>query len=605
MTRLIGVLLLALLMPLLASAQTVKIPAWLQFLPKADRTAAAKHVSSLETALGALVKDRSAAEEAEAAYARNARVLAAALDAYGTNPDQFRIGAFLIGKKDLSIAAARAELAFNRRLRWETARDLAENRFGHVEKEGLVSAAVLEERLGRAGRSLSELFAARIAKTAKKNLIPAVTALEDLIAGHPDCPAAAFADLRLRAASLDGAAYRSWCVALAGGSPRSLAADIPADSGTANDAESAYRLARERFVEAYALRGALRTSLPAAAAAGWYVDVYGGADPVPAEAGPAIDSWLRQTALLDPAQLAATLREDPVLAQAMAELVSILWVASMRQEARFAAELGLDAKLLAPALGVVWTAVHTPVPEAATAETSALDVAAPGSVQPVPAIDLAAVLRADRFAEALSRTDGNLALVSAYFDLKGDTAAREAFLQGERYRAARQKLNLALDDWLIGALQAFFVQADRSGEFEHDSDFPGGALVASIALQQTLDDGRTVLIAQAPELARPAFDDAALLLENGTVVLVPPGVVGARLLGPDEQALVGDRLPYLGSALAADNWTNRRLAVLSARYGIPAALAVGAGTVDGDALSRYAVLCSAGFRYAHFMRQER
>ncbi len=600
MSRLTGVLLLSLLLSLPASAQAVKVPAWLLFLPKADRTTAARYAAAMEQALGAMIRDRTAAVAAEAAFARNARVLAAALDAYGDTPDQFRIGAFLMGKNDLSILAARDELVFNRRLRWETARDLAENRFGHVEQAGLVTAASLEERLGRAGRSLAELFAARIAKSAKKSLVPAVTALEDLIAGHPDCPKAAFAELRLRAAALDAAAYRSWCVALAGGAPRSLAAELPVSPDAPDEPETAYWLARERFAAAYALRGALRSALPAAAAAGWYVDVYAGAEPVPAEARPAIEAWLRNAALLDPQRLAEQTREDPALAETLAELGSILWVASMRQEARFAAELGLDAKLLRPALDVIWAVVHTPVPKAATT-----DVAMPDTVKKVPAIDLRAVLRADQVADALNGTDDPSALVDAYLTLQDDAAGRDAFLRGFRYQAVREKLNLALDSWLVEILKTFSAQDDAAGEFRRESGFPGGALVASVALRRTLDDGRTVLTVPPPETVRPAFENARRLLDSGTVVLVPPGVVAARLLEPDEQLLVGEQNLYLGSAVVADAWTNRRLEVLSARYGIPAALAVGPGTETGAALRRYAVLSASGFRYAHLLRPKR
>lgn len=544
-----------------AAAETV----WLSAVPKASRAALARRAGAVDALARVLAEDYEQARTEEASYARQARRAAA------------------------SPSVSADDLYDQRRLRWESARDISQGRYGRTGSAGFVTAAEQEARLAAEGASFRQAVRAQLPKFKAAALNDFIADAENRLSLLPRSPAAAFAELRVAARSLKDADRRRWADALAGARPEDLAAPFaerleayrtaPADSDT-------FFAALARYQDALAVRDLFSDALPAAAASAWFVDRdTGRSAEFPAAAAASIASVFRLLADADEAELSRALREFPTVSAALAETLSVSWLVSRRSPSAFSAALALDQGLVKRAFERAWRVARADDPAA-------------GEQIAAEAPDLrSTVAAAEAAADAIGRSSPEDAL-RAFGSLRTSGAAFLLFAASPRYAQERFLISGAFAAALSAAEAAFAAETGRTllrvpPNLPAD---PFGSVVLSYREERSADLFKPV--PAAPETFAPFLSSrlardlgwsggdstaAAIWLGERGVAFAIPFVAAGGPLDADQAALLetGAAVYPSGRKTAARAAAVRdRLARIAAAAGIPLFFAESAASAD-------------------------
>lgn len=407
-----------------ADAETV----WLAAVPKASRAALARRAGAVDSLVRVLREDYDQARSEEASYSRQARRAA------------------------LSPTVSADDLHDQRRLRWESSRDIAQGRYGRTGASGFVTAAEQETRLVSEGAAFRQAVKAQIPRFKAAALNDFIADAENRMARLPRCPAAAFAELRGAAASLKDADRRRWAEALAAARTDELALPFSERLEAYRAAPSGsdkFLAALVRFQDALAARDLFADALPSAAAAAWFVDRdTGRSAEFPAAAAASIASVLRTLADADEAAASRAIREFPETSSALAETLSVSWLSYRRDPAAFSVSLALDQGIVKRALERAWRVAR------------ADDSAAAEPFPTEPAALSAAVNAAEAAAYALGASSPEDAL-RAFAAFRTSGAAYRLFASSPRYAAERSRIADAFASALADAEAAAAAEAGR------------------------------------------------------------------------------------------------------------------------------------------------
>ncbi len=401
--------------------------AWLAAVPKASRAALARRAGAVDTLVRILKEDYDQARTEEASYARQARRAAS------------------------SATFSADDLYDQRRLRWESARDIAQGRYGRTGASGFVTAAEHETRLASEGAAFRQAVKSQIPRFKAAALNDFIADAENRMARLPSCPVAAFAELRGAAASLKDADRRRWAEALAAARPEELA--LPFSERleayrTAPAGTDKFFAALLRFQDALAVRELFADALPSAAAAAWFVDRdTGRSAEFPAAAAASMASVFRTLADADEAAASRALRECPETSSALAETLSVSWLSFRRDPVAFSVSLALDQGIVKRALERAWRVARAddPVAEPLPADPAALS---------------AAVNAAEAAAAALGASSPEEAL-RAFAAFRSSGAAFGLFAASARYDAEKSRVAGAFIDALSAAEAAAAAETGR------------------------------------------------------------------------------------------------------------------------------------------------
>jgi len=560
-----AVLLVFLAFPLFSFAEGQ----WLSEIPKAEQAKISASFKSLASKQKTLKADYDSAVRAEAAYARKARVLSRELDPDEAGGDE----------------ADRAALADLRRLRWESARELASRAYGRAGPKGFESAPVLEASLKKEGDVFSSLLSKHLSRLSRKALSSLTADLEARAAAHPDIPTKAFAALREAASSLGAADRRLWIGALAAGLPspiwEAFVSRLPPAAGAVPEAFAAALEAYSKQLEAST---ALRELLPAAAAAAWY------SDSRIAPIAPAAAASLASFSLggLDSADIKAVLAEWPELDLAFSEWSALLWLAFDRNPGALASDAGMDGRTAKAALKAAWMARSEPAASAARS------------------FGLPDARAAERMAVYAENVPDHSPLLSAFASLRLNAGALEAFAVGSRYAAARERV-------LEAYLAAESSVADSVGSSILSR--AKGTLFGRVLVSARSGDGRAL----APERFVPSYAaamsralgrrgpeaEASSWMEERGFHFVLPFLAEEVPPGPEELEALGDGLCFHpakpgspGAAAARADLIRSRIAGEAAKIGVPLRFVLG----NADSGRSMAVFYSYAPRFAADLR---
>jgi hypothetical protein len=564
--------------------------AWLADVPKAERVKISSAFSSLGAIQKRIKEDHADAVRHEALYAKKARFLARSLD----------IAASAAAQDENERKSLLESLGDQRRLRFESAVDLSERRYGRTGTAGFESAAALEAKLASEGAAFSARMGKLLPKMRRQALSALISDLESRTAAHPDCPKAAFGDLKSAAAGLGAADRRRWALALTPGLPGALPAAFPERLGLAGDGaapsaspDASFSQALERFKKTLETASAMKASLPAAAAASWYVDsIYG---PFPPRAAASVASFAQTLSTAGAEAVARSTAEFPLLAEAIAEYASILWIVRRSDPGALSAEFGTDEKTVEDALRAVWRPAAVP--------SSGIGVEA--------SPDLPSIRAAERMAMFLEGDPADSDTLAAFAELRTDALALYAFSEGVRYGAARERVARALAAASAEAEKAAVAASRAPIPFLPQSSPFGPIFVAAAS------DGRVVLPASfAPDYAGSLAASlglrsgdktaAARWLASRGVFFTVPCLAESSAASPEElDALANGTCFYpagdsRGGAAAAA-LVARRMAADAARIGLPYGLV---GSPE-DSARRFAAFSSGAARYAGLRRSRK
>jgi hypothetical protein len=563
----------------------------LAIVAAADRPKVAERWTALDAGVAGLAADRARAGEAERSYATASGVLAAALDAAGGFPSALALTLESAGRTETRRGEVIVSLAEKRRLRWETARDLAEGGYGHAAAAGFVDAAAVAAALFKTGGELRGLLAAKVAGQNPAALRALAKALADRLSRHPDCPAEAFAALRAAAEGLPAPAYRAWLLALTETGPDFAASLAPADP--AEPGAAAFNAALARYVTLVEVRRELSVVWPAAAAAAWYVDstrpfpeaaaaesVAAGADAVlapaqdaglpspPSEALASLAAFIVAVGRLDPEDVAAAVSADPAFAAAYVEAGGLVWLAAGRDPAGFAAAVGCSSEALRAAVEGLWS----------VGRLSAASVAVAPETR---SFDYAAIALAETTSAAWSAIGDDAELVAKARSLASASPAVAAAIdRGKRYAPLRDRIDAVQRGYLAAAELELSTLVRTSAAFQGGQAALtaaglGGAPKLDLAVDRSgalawprlgvrlivdLGPSGVVAIAFEPRLF------AAVVAAVGSPQFVPAFFIAGGAPSAGELATLHS--PAYASAAfasAADAW----LAPLAARLGLP------------------------------------
>ena len=433
---------------------------WLSGIPKADRAKLSSTFSSLKNIGDNIRVAHANAVLHEAQYARKARSLARLLD---------------LSASSETLPA----LSDQRLLRWESARDLAEGRYGRAAKTGFESLSVLEARMRTEGAGFSAALSKSIPKLKREALASLIADLENRTASHPDCPPKAFSALRVAATSLSVKDKGRWALSLSTGLPQNVVTfftDRLKESG-----EDRFAASLMLFKRALDTAASIKRILPAAAAAAWYVDsVY---SRLPAPAAASLSSFVGVLLDSNPEAVVSVLAEFPDLDLAFSEWSALIWVAFQKNPASFQADFGLSPDSVKHALKKAW------------------EIKGPsGTVSPEhEVLTPHAVRAAERMAVFAEGAVSDALLLGAFSTLRTDYDVLRAFRLGSRYEAARVRVATAFAAVLSSVEKSDLNPSLRSLRVQLDSDaYTDDAIVISYA---TLEGAPIRLDLFAPALA--------------------------------------------------------------------------------------------------------
>lgn len=546
--------------------------AWLSGIPKNDRAKLSKSFAALKT-IGDRIRDAHAsAVRHEAQYARKARALS-------FDP--------------AASAESLQRVTDQRQLRWESARELAEGRYGRAGKSGFESLSVLEKQLEAEAASFSAVLGKHLPKLSNSALASLAADLEQRVSSHPDCPQAAFSVLRAEASVLSPAEKRRWVLSIASGLPRTAAASFPERLTESGD--DRFSAALKSFHQTIEAALSVKVILPAAAAASWYVDSF--FSPLPAPSAASFVSPIAMLAEADVQTVAAVLSEFPDLDIAFSEWSALIWVLHQRKPSLFQSEFGIEPELAKNALKKAWA------------------IKAPASSMPPREASLTpqAVRAAERMAVFCEGPATDAEVLGAYALLRTDQDALFAFDSGARYSSARDRVSslfgAALSAAEKGALPASPSFA-RVGGASFTAPFVVIAYKSSEGVPLRLERSVPPLafsLAKAMGFNGNAKkkEDAVPWLESRGVFFSLPCVAGGTPPGADEWDLLSENGAFYPLPAALRTGARFRYEVLRKRFSLDASrLGVPLRFVDSPlAPGRYyAAFASCAALYAHRAR---
>jgi hypothetical protein len=557
--------------------------AWLSAIPKAERTKTSSLFVSIGARLKKISEDHAGALRHEAQYAKKARFLARSLD----------LASAAAEADSDAVSALTASLADQRRLRWESAVDLAGRRYGRVGGAGFEAVGASEKRLEEDGAVLAGRIAKHLAKMRPASFSALLSDLESRAESHPDCPKTAFAALRAAAASLPPADRRRWALSLVSGLPRGPVAAF-ADLLPAGDAAAlkaapspgSFAAALAAYRDAMDAASALFPILPAAAALSWHVDVV--YSPLPPQAAASAATGISVLSAVSVESLGLAAGEFPWLSSALSEYSSLLWIILKLDPAALSSAFGSGTREAEAALSSVW-------------RMGAAEAA------PVPELDLNAVRAAERMAQYLEGDSSAAEILASFAALRDSPAAMEAFSIGQRYAPARRRIL----DVLAPAFEAAAASYGGAGSSPSPVLEAVPSVFGPFAVSVADSDGRHLAPARfGPQYAlslsgalgyrgsEPAA--AAAWLESKDIFLSIPCIVRSTPPSPEELDALADGSCFYPSpassptsATARNEFVRRRLAAEAALAGVPLRF------VDSTsrAAERLAVLYSGPIRY--------
>jgi len=557
-------------------------PSWLNLFSKAEKRTISSYLGVLHDQRSYLREDWKASEGAYREYRRNAQILALALDRYRGDPPSLSQGLTFAGLGSLTVEAAEKELSVNRLLELQRAQELAFQRYGHPGPRSFISAEGTERELETQGRNLSQYLGKRIAKYSKKSLVPMAGYFEKEMASLPDCPSGAFKELQTRAAALEVSQYRLWILALAQGSPRSLALEPPVGEGT-GEALALFREAYSKYQKEYALRGSLLKIFPALASASKLIDTLiqrgSSGDASPGDLQDFIRTLGKEK--IDRESFKRVVLGDPVLYRPFVEFSPLVWIAYTQMGDPFVSFLALDDPTVRSAVMNLYEVFQT-------SEESA----APGTPSVSVDFTIPAVVASDSFADRILDSDDPLSLVRSYPAFWADKAARNVFLRSDRYALARQTL---LKNFLR-VIAPLVSPAEATLELG-----PSGELVLSAQIKNVVE-GVPAKKAMAPMELLRTLKSLRSLIDPGILIVTYPSIQDFKPLEPNEWALAYDNPFTDPSAVPSETWTQGVLDSLGRRYGIPPAFLASPGELAFSATSRYALISGTPLRLGDYLK---
>lgn len=508
------------LLTALVSVSLVPVAAetlWLASVPKSSRPAFSRRSGTLNSLVRFLREDYDQALQEEASYARQARALV------------------------LSGPAPKEEALYDqRRLRWESARDISLSRYGRTGPSGFVPATTLASRLVSEGKAFQSAVKPHLARMKTSALNDFIADAEGRLAQLPTCPGGAFAQLRAAAKGLKDADRRRWAGALAAVQPDQVllpfAERLSAYRAAPPEVADPFFASLLRFEDALAAGALFPDALPAAAAAAWFADRDSGRlTDFPAAAVASLASTLRTLAETDEDRTSAALREYPAVSAALSETLCLAWLAYRRDPSSFSVSLAVDQTLVRSALGRAWRVARSDDP--------------PAAPPPAP-LDAAAVAAVESAAASLAAAPGAEELLKVYAKVRTDPGVSALIASSPRYEQVRRRVveafNAALMTAEAGAGSRKFSRVHADAPVDPFSPVtlayrvegtPGTATSSAVAPEE-------VAPILAPALARalgwsgadPAA--AALWLDARGIVFTIPYLAGAGPLEDGQAALL-------------------------------------------------------------------
>jgi hypothetical protein len=556
-------------------------PSWLNLFSRAEKKTLSSYLGALNAQRSSLREDWKASEGAYREYRRNAQILAVALDRYRGDSTKLSQQLRFAGLGALAVEAAERELSVNRLLELQRAEELAFQRYGHPGPRSFITAEGTEKELETQGRNLSQYLGKRILKYSKKSLGPMAVYFEKEIISLPDCPTEAFKELQERAAALAAPQYRSWILALARGSPRSLALEAPVGEGT-GEALGLFREAYGKYVQDYALKEGLLKILPALASASKLIDtlILSGSHDNTSVAE--LQDFIRTLGKgsIDRESFRRVVVGDPLLYRSFVQFSPLLWIAYTQMGDQFVPFLALDDPTVRSAVMNLYEVFQSP-----------------GKSTGIPSVTvdftIQGVVDSDAFADRVLDSSDSLTLIRLYSSFWADKPARNVFFRSLRYASARLTL---LKNFLM-VLAPLVSPAEATLEWG-----ASGELVLSARLKTAVDGGPPAEKAIAPKELFRALTSLRFLMDTGIFVVTYPSIQTFGTLEPNEWAMAYDSPLGDPSAVPSETWTQGILDSIGQRYGIsPVFLASAEGT-PYPATLRYALISGTPLRLGNYLK---